>query len=378
MAFNPYNLFGQLFLRGGEKPKTPYEEMIEKNPIFELYQQQSNKNEFGDVLREILNRQRGPASSAYSKFLQQGAPKIEDYQPTKLSRIGAMLSGFSAGYRNPAEGYGVAQSILEQPYRRALEQYSTEGDILREAARFEDSTWDDKLRAINTASLLDTRGRESNRQDIELINNLITSGLSQEEIRGRLKIQGKESRVNEITGNLEIYDMKDLSAPPIILRQVKPSTKEDIANAGTRAATVASATAPIIRETDRINREDTQQFNIEQQRRGFEHDKEMAKDKALSDPQKLALAQDLNSEKIRSLYMGDPSYKEMGVIVANPADGKLQVVNPVPDIYKIYPTKKQQEMYNKFVDAYNEFFRGIPGVEPKKYYGVVSSTSPIK
>ena len=60
-------------------------------------------------------------------------PQREDYSPSTLRKILAIASGVSTGYLRsreaPSEGgpaaYEATTNILEQPYRRALEKYST-------------------------------------------------------------------------------------------------------------------------------------------------------------------------------------------------------------------------------------------------------------
>lgn len=54
------------------------------------------------------------------------APNRADYQPSKLTRLGAILSGAAAGFRNPAQGVALAHSIISNPYDTAEADYESQ------------------------------------------------------------------------------------------------------------------------------------------------------------------------------------------------------------------------------------------------------------
>lgn len=64
-------------------------------------------------------------------------PKREEYNPGFGGKLAAALSGFAAGFGNPAMAYKVASEQREAPYRRALEDFSIDKEMLGEEAELE-------------------------------------------------------------------------------------------------------------------------------------------------------------------------------------------------------------------------------------------------
>ncbi len=77
-----------------------------------------------------------PMSDLFVKFLSE-SPRSEDYQPGKMRRLSAALSGFGAGMRDPNAGIDVSEKILRQPYDRAVEDYNSRGSIINKMAELE-------------------------------------------------------------------------------------------------------------------------------------------------------------------------------------------------------------------------------------------------
>lgn len=55
--------------------------------------------------------------------LIKNEPKREDYQPNKMTRLGAILGGISAGFKDPTKGVELAQSMRDRPYSEAMDAY---------------------------------------------------------------------------------------------------------------------------------------------------------------------------------------------------------------------------------------------------------------
>jgi len=91
---------------------------------------------------EAISRYRkelGGEQPALSKYRQaiQNTPQQQDYDLGKWGKIGAALSGFGAGYQDPAKGVAVARELREAPWQRALKQHETDVNNLGTEAEFE-------------------------------------------------------------------------------------------------------------------------------------------------------------------------------------------------------------------------------------------------
>jgi len=73
------------------------------------------------------------------KQLVESAPKREDFAPNNFDRVGSMMSGFAAGWRNPSEGVGLARNILDRPYNEAMEEHQGQLSNVGTLANLEDS-----------------------------------------------------------------------------------------------------------------------------------------------------------------------------------------------------------------------------------------------
>lgn len=64
-------------------------------------------------------------------------PKRDEYTPGFGGKLSAALAGFAAGFGNPGAAYQTAVNAREAPYRRALEDFGIEKEILGEQAELE-------------------------------------------------------------------------------------------------------------------------------------------------------------------------------------------------------------------------------------------------
>lgn len=127
------------------------------NPQLQMFKNQiRGPEEQGDLdYFDEMERVRGnmPAMSAYKQALLN-QPNRADYKPGWGSRITAALAGAAAGYGNPRAGIETAQGVLDSPYRRAMEDYSTKSEALRRGADIESDEVDSRVRSMAQARAL--------------------------------------------------------------------------------------------------------------------------------------------------------------------------------------------------------------------------------
>jgi hypothetical protein len=92
----------------------------------------------------------GPATSAY-KDLVTKMPKQEDFAPSKMTRLGASLTGLAAGMKDPAEGPAAARSIIRAPYEDAVREYGMKLGASKTSADLEREDMRDQLSALAQA-----------------------------------------------------------------------------------------------------------------------------------------------------------------------------------------------------------------------------------
>lgn len=93
---------------------------------------------FSKVYSDLADEQGGPNQKKFTDFLQTG-PKREDFKPGKLNRISAILAGVSEGANHGgASGFKAAQSILDDPYNEAQNDWATQGKKLEAASGIEE------------------------------------------------------------------------------------------------------------------------------------------------------------------------------------------------------------------------------------------------
>jgi len=86
---------------------------------------------------------------AFSQHLEN-MPTREQYQPGKLGKFGAALTGFGTGYlEGPSRGIVAAQSQLERPYRQAQEEWGNKITPMQHAAELESQDLNRRSQALN-------------------------------------------------------------------------------------------------------------------------------------------------------------------------------------------------------------------------------------
>lgn len=155
----------------------------------------------------------GPMTSNYRKFLGEGTPKREDFQPTKMDRLGSILSGVAAGSVKGGDGYGTARNQLDEPYNKAMKDRLARGNELEAGANLENSdekerynrVLEDKKLAIakqnadslesNRDSLADSRTRRLNLQE-KIADGRATDAEKQEYRMLQIAAQGENQIAN--------------------------------------------------------------------------------------------------------------------------------------------------------------------------------------
>lgn len=157
---------------------------------------------FIDAYKELLNRQNGPAMGEYQKYLASGFPKEEDFKPTKMSRLSAILSGATAGFANPGSGEAAAHSVLQRPYEQAVRKYQFQGQRLREAANLEETQNKNQLAAVSRMVDDERQGKEAEvrAKTAEVLNR--SRELGMKKTAAELQLLGWKTNVDPTTGEL--------------------------------------------------------------------------------------------------------------------------------------------------------------------------------
>ena len=223
------------------RKKAPYEQMLE-NPtptvmpgqapvIPGLVEQEPEikpENGLMAAYKELMMRQNGPAMSAYQKFLETGAPKEDDYKPSKKRRLAAALSGGLAAFGGDPNASDRVTRILESPYRRAVSKHQSEATRLKESAGMEESMWGKRLQTVKELREYENQIRDDERaegaaklarqaEERQLANtkSLIESReLGMEETKKRIDQMGQRWNENKETGMLELV-LPDGTVTPI-------------------------------------------------------------------------------------------------------------------------------------------------------------------
>jgi hypothetical protein len=215
-----------------------------KNPYLEVDQEAAEpfsphkvavpeeKKNFGDVYNGLANQANGPAMSAYMQYLQTGAPKEENYKPSKMRRLAAALSGAAVGFRDPAGGIAAAQSINNIPYEQELRKHDTREKQLRAAAGIEENLMQHR---INALKLTEESRRAQEKLDLEakniasqIQNRTVTAELGRERIdllRKQAQLTGLDLEYDEVSG--ELKRINKLTGEVTSLGKFKESKKEE-------------------------------------------------------------------------------------------------------------------------------------------------------
>jgi hypothetical protein len=166
-----------------------------------------------DAYRELMQRKAGPASEAYRKFLEEGYPNERDYQPTKTTRLAAILSGAAAGFQNPGEGYKTADAIISKPYEDRLRQYNSEGGRLKEAAALEEAQHRNDITSVQDIMSQQYKQQELERQN-KLADSTIALNAARAKTAGQTVVHADDGHVYIFAGDGTKKDLGKLSQTP--------------------------------------------------------------------------------------------------------------------------------------------------------------------
>jgi len=365
-----YNIFKQ---PQGEMFDSPYKNVMFGTPEEETSFQAPQAPQpptFMDAYRELLTRKAGPAMSAYSKFLSEGAPQPDDYRPSKTTRLAAILSGAAAGFARPGTGSEVASRIVEEPYERGMQRYGMESDRLRQAAALEEGSSNRDFTHLKTLSdiqnTMNDNERATKAQDI--LNK--SRELGMEKTQAELKLLGIETHVDRETGHL--IGVNKLTKERTDYGQIGQSSSQRVAehkkNAGVdlrNRKNFALFEVPLIDQRDE-HRADLAFTNAQLLESGRQENR-MQLEEARSKMRAAVTNKELlpgdvkvirtNLAKVQSIIAADPNkYKDYW-----DADNQ-RLVTDIPEV--------GTDEYNDYVTLYNALYQGTSQLSPNSKYKV--------
>lgn len=155
-----------------------------------------------DIWDRIASAKPGPAQQAYKDFLSQNEPDTADYQPSKTQRLAAILAGINNNFsRGGGQGAAVTQSMLDQPYNRAMLDYKNKAARYKEAADTEEKDISNRVKTYRDFIQDQTAAR--NAAETHRVNNARIANY-ESQIRDRdaeMKTKGWTATTNNLTGN---------------------------------------------------------------------------------------------------------------------------------------------------------------------------------
>lgn len=139
----------------------------------------------GDVYSKLMSGPPPPAQAKYRDFLTNNVPTRDQYAPSKMTKLSAMLAGMSEGVRHGAgSANAIQQSILDSGYNDATADYKMQGDRLKGAADLEER---DMLNRVKTYR--DVLGDQANLRKSEKDNKLADAQI--EDINSKIETRGR-------------------------------------------------------------------------------------------------------------------------------------------------------------------------------------------
>jgi len=384
----PYQFYSKrpLFGQNPDSYSTPYRgDLFGQPKVDEInsYQpqppvEQQSRPDFGQAYAELMkNESNGPNLSAYSKFVQEGPPKREDYKPSKLRRLAAILSGVTLGYNNPEQGINTAATINETPYRKALETNRLKGGYLKEAADIENTGYGRQLATLKavqeyghqerTENRLNSAEERATRNEISLSESRRvaneTHRLTQQKMMIDLQTAGYEKEVSKLDGHVYMVNKLDPTKKidlgkfdETLEEKSQREIKTDVAKARQVSPITFGREAEIqnrgFKQQDKA-REDSQAFQAEQQRlRETEINKR--NESRARRPETINQARLKNGTVVESLIKKNPE-KYKGIVKPN-ADNTGYIMGENPGM--------DSPNYLAYKELFDALYNGIPGIEP--------------
>lgn len=364
-------------------PPNPYKNILfgsgeQDDPYQTDEPQPTPAPQFMDAYAELMKHQNGPAMSAYSKFVQQGPPQERDYKPGKVTRLGAILSGAAAGYRDPASGVETATNIIKRPYREAVARNQLQGSYLQEGAKLEDTSYQRQLQTMNQMRLAENQRIDNERQERQLQNTISKNNLDMQKTLLEIARYGKSTHLDKNTGILYLVDELN-PGKRTALGKYDQSSGERIGEATTKAQNASNIVE------GRQSRLQKAQFGHQDtmQQRGFTHAENMAHTSINQVITK-------NAANVDALVATNPA-KYKPVYRFNTHSQQYEITNPLEtkgfprdekgnvDYSKLTP--QEIDDYNAFVEIHNANIKGVADdkmLEPiSKYQPVVKKQSSV-
>lgn len=205
---------------------------------------------FEDIYRKVSEMMKpGPAATRYRQFLETEQPVREQFKPTKMQRLASVLTGVSEGLqRGGPTGFAAGQSVLDEPYRTALENYKLQSDRLAKSANIESLQQKEETKVFWDA-LRDELDRKKLEEESRLHTSQIRKNEAQAEHYGRPSLSGSTWTNTEsgIRQGVQ-YNPETKRFETVNFGLAGPTREQRILEAGQLAAARAGATDPIIRK----------------------------------------------------------------------------------------------------------------------------------
>lgn len=131
---------------------------------------------FSDAYSRLTSQEPGAAQKKYRDFLDTNEPNREDFKPTKMQRLAAILAGGSEGVlHGGAAGAKITGSMLDEPYKDALAQYDNQGKKLEASAGLEEKDMGRRV-ALNRQMMLDDQERAKQDETSKYHQGLLENG----------------------------------------------------------------------------------------------------------------------------------------------------------------------------------------------------------
>lgn len=248
MAFQDYlrrvNLFSNPTPRPSFKfqfPDMQPDNVDDNTPI----SKQRKPLDMSEMYKSIMDQEAGPAQQRYSKFLDEETPNRENFKPSKMNRLAAMLTGISEGISHGAgSGARTAREMLDEPFQGAMDEYKLKADKFAKGAELEERNVGNRVK-----TLWDTLryNQELNREEA----NAPLRDAQTKYYAGRANELGKPKLLNSFTdtGSGTRRGVFSSSTSPkgfdiLDLGKAGPSTQEQIDLAGKKAGAASNATLP--------------------------------------------------------------------------------------------------------------------------------------
>lgn len=194
------SLFDPVKQPGNSYPSFDFNRTPDEQEPDKLNTPQTPNSKFSSMYADIANQQSGPANQKFKDFLDSEEPNRDSFQPSKMTRLSAMLAGISDGAKHGGgAGFKTANDILDTDYNDANVRYNNQGKKLEAAAGLEERGNTNRiglLKDITNQEHLDRVDAETAR------NNRETNSIGHE----RNKRMGNhfDTTINPLTGLKDI------------------------------------------------------------------------------------------------------------------------------------------------------------------------------